>query len=173
MYCASCGSELSDPRQFCPSCGASLAAVPPPPLHISVSDIPPPGPERLAKTGLPKMGSAFRGPGATASGRVLSLRFVTLGDMRGKTEDEIIAAVGPPSSVSSMTFGQSLLQWQATGYHIALLFDAERRFVKVTHEYAHQAPAPPSGCMIFLALIFVALTTLSLSSFAILRAISD
>jgi hypothetical protein len=31
MYCASCGAELSDPQQFCPKCGASLIAAPPPP----------------------------------------------------------------------------------------------------------------------------------------------
>jgi hypothetical protein len=31
MYCPSCGTELSDPQQFCPKCGASLVAVPPPP----------------------------------------------------------------------------------------------------------------------------------------------
>jgi len=149
MYCPSCGTEVSDPQQFCPKCGASL----------------------VAKTGLPKAGGEFRGPSVTASGRVLSLRFATLGDMRGKTEGEIIAVVGPPSSVSSMAFGQSLLQWQATGYHIALLFDAGGRFLKITHEYGHQAPAP-SGCMILLTLIFVALATVTLSSFAMLRAIS-
>ena len=82
----------------------------------------------------------------TAPGRNLHARFVALGDMTGKTTDEIIAAVGPPSSYSSMAAGQSLLQWQATGCHMALLFGPDGRFLKITHQYAHYAPAP-QGCM--------------------------
>lgn len=31
MYCASCGTELSDPQRQCPKCGASPGAIPPPP----------------------------------------------------------------------------------------------------------------------------------------------
>jgi hypothetical protein len=36
----------------------------------------------------------------TAPGRELHGRFLALGDMTGKTADEIIAVVGPPSSLS-------------------------------------------------------------------------
>src|SRR6266851_4472000 len=42
MYCASCGTELSDPQQFCPKCGASLAVVPPPPKQRPVAVPAPP-----------------------------------------------------------------------------------------------------------------------------------
>jgi hypothetical protein len=62
--------------------------------------------------------------------------------MTGKTNDEIMAAVGRPSSISSMAGGKRLLQWQATGCHMALLFDADGRFVEITHQHAQYAPAP-------------------------------
>lgn len=77
----------------------------------------------------------------TAPGKELRARFFALGngDLAGKTADEIIARVGPPTSRSAMANGQWLLQWQATGYHIALLFDAEGRVLKLTHESAHFA----------------------------------
>jgi hypothetical protein len=79
----------------------------------------------------------------TAPGRRLHERFLVLGNISGKTVEEIIAVVGPPSSITSMAFGQTLMQWQATGCHMALLFGPDGRFVKITHEYAHFAPAPP------------------------------
>jgi|ERR1039458_2855718 hypothetical protein len=70
-----------------------------------------------------------------AQGRALNGRFITLGNMIGKTADEITAYVGPPTSRSLMADDYLLLQWQATGYHIAILFDAKGRFVKITSEY--------------------------------------
>jgi len=73
----------------------------------------------------------------TSPGRALHARFVAVGNMTGKTADEIIAGVGPPRSRSSIAHGRMLLQWQATGYHMAILFDASGRFAKITHEYAH------------------------------------
>jgi hypothetical protein len=73
-----------------------------------------------------------------APGRALLGKFQRLGDMTGKTLSDIVAVTGPPSSRSSMGNGQMLLQWQATGYHIAILFDSADRFVRITHEYAHQ-----------------------------------
>jgi hypothetical protein len=72
-----------------------------------------------------------------APGRALLGRFIALGDMTGKTSTQIRAVVGHPTSRSSIANGQTLLQWQATGYHIAILFDANERFEKITHEYAH------------------------------------
>ncbi|HKN71726.1 MAG TPA: hypothetical protein VJX30_11880 [Terriglobales bacterium] len=77
----------------------------------------------------------------TAPGKALRSRLFALGDgeLMGKTVDEIVAAVGPPNSRSAMANGQWLLQWQATGYHIALLFSVEGRVLSITHESAHFA----------------------------------
>jgi hypothetical protein len=71
---------------------------------------------------------------ATQPGRDLAHRFSALGTLSGKTKEEIITSVGQPSSFSAMANGKSLLQWQATGYHIALLFDGDL-CEGVTHEY--------------------------------------
>jgi hypothetical protein len=90
---------------------------------------------------------------------VLHARFLALGDMTGKTADEIIAVVGRPSAVSSMAFGQTLLQWQAPGCHMALLFDVNGRFVKISHQYAQYAAAP-TGCMT-IAILIVTLAILA------------
>jgi hypothetical protein len=82
----------------------------------------------------------------TAPGRELGTKFASLGNMTDKTSDKIIAVVGWPTSRSSMAGNQILMQWQATGYHIAILFEADGRFVKVTHESAHFIAAP-TGCL--------------------------
>lgn len=63
-----------------------------------------------------------------APGKLLQQKFATLtkdteGVIAGKHLDEIIKTCGNPSSVSAMGDGTTLRQWQATGYHIALLFD--------------------------------------------------
>jgi hypothetical protein len=92
----------------------------------------------------------------TAPGRELHGRFVSLGEMTGKTANEIIAVVGQPTSISSMSAGRRLLQWQATGCHMALLFDADGRFVEITHQFAQYSPAP-SGCMSVLVLLLCVL----------------
>jgi hypothetical protein len=91
--------------------------------------------------------------------------------MTGKTVEEIIAVVGPPSSRSSMAFGQTLMQWQATGCHLALLFGPDGRFVKITHEYAHYAPPPPAanGCLGILAVFLVILAAILTASIHALR----
>jgi len=94
----------------------------------------------------------------TAPGRELHQRFVSLGDMRGKTADEIIAVVGNPSSISSMAAGRTLLQWQATGCHMALLFGPDGKMVKITHQYAKYAAAP-AGCMALALPMFLLLVT--------------
>lgn len=98
----------------------------------------------------------------TAPGRELHRRFLALGDMTGKTADEIIAVVGRPTSISSMAGNATLLQWQATGCHMALLFGADGKLVKITHQYANYAAAP-AGCMTMaLALpLFIMLVTVA------------
>jgi len=71
----------------------------------------------------------------------LRKKFVALGNMRGKTKEEIVALVGPPNSISAQVQGKSLLQWMQTSstgaYHIGLLFDATGKVEKVTHEHAN------------------------------------
>ena len=81
----------------------------------------------------------------TASGRDLARRFLQLGNMAGKTADEIINVVGFPTARGSMAFGKTLLQWQATGYHIAILFDASGKFEKISSEYANFQNEPDLG----------------------------
>lgn len=68
-----------------------------------------------------------------APGQSLNSRFVALGELRGKTKDEIVSAVGPPNSVSAAPEGKTVCQWIATGYHIALLFDGDT-CEGITHE---------------------------------------
>lgn len=67
-------------------------------------------------------------------GRDMARKFAKLGTLSGKSKEEIIASVGQPSSFSALAEGKSLLQWQATGYHIALRFDGEV-CEGVTHEF--------------------------------------
>jgi len=70
-----------------------------------------------------------------AEARELQQQFQSLGNMTGMTREDIVAVTGPPNSCSFLGRGRQLAQWQATGYHIAILFDAQNRFVKITHEY--------------------------------------
>ncbi len=78
----------------------------------------------------------------TAPGRELHGRFVELGVLTGMSLEQIIRAVGQPTSFSAMAHGQTLVQWQATGCHMALLFDSDNRFLSLQHQYANYAPAP-------------------------------
>jgi hypothetical protein len=111
----------------------------------------------------------------TAPGRQLHTRFLALGNMTGMTADEIIASVGPPSSVSSMASGQTLMQWQEAGCHMALLFDTNGQFVKITHQYAKYAPyippppPPDTGCLSILAVLLVFLATVVAASIRVFR----
>ena len=68
-------------------------------------------------------------------GRSLQRKFQKLGRLKGTHKDIILAAVGNPNAVSSMADGRTLCQWQATGYHIALIFNGPI-CEGVTHEYA-------------------------------------
>lgn len=72
---------------------------------------------------------------ATLPGRDLAVKFQSLGDMTGKTFDQIVSVVGLPNARAGMAHNQMLYQWLATGYHIAILFDANHRVLKITSEY--------------------------------------
>ena len=58
-----------------------------------------------------------------APGTMLNQKFVNLGTLKGKTLQEITDVAGSPSAISVMGDGTKLYQWQATSYHIALIFD--------------------------------------------------
>jgi len=59
-----------------------------------------------------------------------------------------------------MAAGQTLLQWQATGCHIALLFGPDGRFIRITHEFANYAPAP-AGCILTVTMMLIFLATIA------------
>ena len=69
-----------------------------------------------------------------APGRALRKQFVALGTLKGRTRSEIVKAVGEPGSETTLPDGRTLLQWRATGYHIALVFEKNGRCFGVTHE---------------------------------------
>jgi len=84
-------------------------------------------------------GASARLPIGDSSGNELAWKFFGLGCLTGKTAAEVIAGVGMPASRRSMANGQMLLQWQAIGYDMALLFNSEERVVKITYASAHFA----------------------------------
>lgn len=75
---------------------------------------------------------------AKAPGKVLASKFALLGNMSGKTYNEIKKVVGVENAVSRKTTddGQvvTIRQWMATGYHIVLLFDSEDNFIGISSE---------------------------------------
>jgi len=79
-----------------------------------------------------------------APGRALRKRFVALGTLKGKTRREIVKAVGEPGTETTLPDGRTLLQWRATGYHIALVFEKNGRCFGVTHENGRRVAARSS-----------------------------
>jgi hypothetical protein len=63
--------------------------------------------------------------------------FAALGNVVGKSKNDITASVGPPTSISAVAPNQQLLQWiittSAGGYHVALLFENDT-CLGITHE---------------------------------------
>jgi hypothetical protein len=68
-------------------------------------------------------------------GRELARSFSDMGNLVGKTKDDFIAAAGRPSSISQ-GHGYTLMQWQETGYHVAIVFNSDGTFRNVQHEHA-------------------------------------
>lgn len=81
--------------------------------------------------------AALQQANVTAPGRKLHKKFEDLGDMTGKTKQEIVDVVGPPSSVSELAGGKTLLQWQATGCHMAIRFAGDV-FDGITHDHVRR-----------------------------------
>lgn len=79
--------------------------------------------------------AAVKAPGAVLQNKFAELTKDTNGTIAGKTYDEIVAVCGQPNAVSSMGDGTTLKQWQATGYHVALLFDKDGVCTGVSSEY--------------------------------------
>ena len=80
----------------------------------------------------------FRSPG-----RALRKRFIALGTLKGRTRRDIVKAVGEPATETTLPDGRTLLQWRATGYHIALVFEKNGRCFGVTHENGRRVQARP------------------------------
>lgn len=74
-----------------------------------------------------------------ASARGLQKAFLSLGNVMGKTEEEVSAVVGPPNSRNAMAGGY-LLQWMATdvggAYHVSLMFGPDGRCQGIVGETA-------------------------------------
>ena len=74
-----------------------------------------------------------------APGDLLQQKFAKLtedsnGVIAGKTLSEVKAVCGAPSAVSAIGDGKTLYQWQATSYHIALIFDENDICVGISSE---------------------------------------
>lgn len=65
-------------------------------------------------------------------------KFVGMGDITGKSPDDIIAVVGSPSSISNIGPDQVLYQWietsSAGGYHYAIQFN-DGKCIGYTHQH--------------------------------------
>ncbi len=76
--------------------------------------------------------------GALSTGSKVN-SFAAMGDITGKTLAEIKSSVGEPSSISAAGDGGTLYQWMAisgsSGYHYAILFDADGKAVGYTHQH--------------------------------------
>jgi hypothetical protein len=58
----------------------------------------------------------------TKSSQSMSSKFAQLGDVRGKTLEQVVAAAGLPSSYSALGPGKMLAEWTKAGFHLALSF---------------------------------------------------
>lgn len=68
-----------------------------------------------------------------SGGNRLARRFDSLGDVRGMDVNDIVRAVGNPQAETQMANGTRLVQWQAPGYHVALLFAGDE-CLGITHQ---------------------------------------
>lgn len=90
--------------------------------------------------GAANFGAQFpnRGKPPPVSGGFLS-RISELGDIRGYQKDDLVEALGPPSSISAVGGGR-LLQWQKVNvlgrsYHFSLIFDQNGYCGGIKHQW--------------------------------------
>nr|WP_161625499.1 hypothetical protein [Sporomusa ovata] len=57
-----------------------------------------------------------------SEGRELQQKFISLGNMKGKTLEEIVTVVGQPNVVSHGIPGATLYTWSAHKYSISIVF---------------------------------------------------
>lgn len=62
---------------------------------------------------------------ATAPGRALRKKFAALGELKGKTKQEIVAVAGNPAAIAGTSDGKTCCQWMKSGFHIVLIFNGE------------------------------------------------
>lgn len=70
-----------------------------------------------------------------SKGKKLQRKFISLGNMTGKTKQEIIAKCGNFKSIQNIQ-GGSICVWMETGYIMTLQFDNNDVFVKICNETA-------------------------------------
>lgn len=70
-----------------------------------------------------------------SKGKKLQRKFISLGNMTGKTKQEIIAKCGNFKSIKNIQ-GGSICVWMDTGYIMTLQFDSNDVFVKICSETA-------------------------------------
>ena len=119
--CSECGRQISDKAEACPGCGYKNAVDNLPLIADFGSRFPHPGDMPLI--------SAF----------TLQNKFAQIGNIQGRTTEEIIAAVGRPNSVSNADGGTTIMQWIKAsaftgGFHIALIFDRNGICGGITHQ---------------------------------------
>lgn len=65
--------------------------------------------------------------------------FQSLGDIRGKPIDDIVAAVGPANSISALADGRSVYQWievsGSSSCHYAILVDPQMKALGYSHQF--------------------------------------
>ena len=75
-----------------------------------------------------------KAPGQVLASKIAKVQQENGGKIAGVPYSKIVAACGAPSAVSAMGDGTTLKQWQATSYHIALLFDEDDICIGVSSE---------------------------------------
>jgi hypothetical protein len=83
---------------------------------------------------LPLIGQIMSQQNRVNSGSRLQQKFVSLGNMAGKTDEEIFTVAGKPNGIAHMGEGRYIYQWSDTGYNIAILFE-DRKVKSIINEF--------------------------------------
>ena len=58
------------------------------------------------------------------------------GELTGRSLPEIVALIGPPTSRSLLPRGNEFVYWQVGQDSIAILFDQDGKFLRITRQHA-------------------------------------